>query len=206
MKSKGEGQGAATAVRGRGRPRNPENDAAILKAAREILATSGFDALTFEAVAQMTGISRVTIYRRWPSKAHLVNEIANGGDDRFPDVIEGEGLMAEIRALLGMIHDRYSRKDVAAAAIGMIVSWQKNPGLLVELDAWRELEARDALKTTIEKGKRLGLVREDVDSDAVFDIAVGSIMYGTLFSSRADRRPAIDRIAELIVQGAAPKA
>ena len=90
--------------RTRGRPRNPANDAAILACAREILATQGADALTFEAVAQATGISRVSIYRRWPSKAHLVTDIATRGNTVFPDVIEEEGLRAEMRAILTLLH------------------------------------------------------------------------------------------------------
>ena len=96
--------------RSRGRPRNPANDAAILNAARDILATHGFDALTFEAVAQAAGISRVSIYRRWPSKAHLVNEIANRGNEQFPDVIEEQGLEGEVRAVLALLHGRYSQR------------------------------------------------------------------------------------------------
>ena len=68
------------ARRGQGRPRSPVTDQLILDAARKMLATGGFDALNFEALAQAAGVSRPTIYRRWPTKALLVNEIAHGGD------------------------------------------------------------------------------------------------------------------------------
>jgi len=63
------------AVRGRGRPRDLEKDAAIRDAAWEVLADKGYEGLTFEAVAEMTGCSRATLYRRFASKLELVETI-----------------------------------------------------------------------------------------------------------------------------------
>jgi AcrR family transcriptional regulator len=62
-------------VRGRGRPRDLEKDAAIRDAAWEVLADKGYEGLTFEAVAEMTGCSRATLYRRFASKLELVETI-----------------------------------------------------------------------------------------------------------------------------------
>ncbi|QZP08112.1 TetR/AcrR family transcriptional regulator [Caenibius sp. WL] len=191
--------------RTRGRPRNPANDAAILACAREILATQGADALTFEAVAQATGISRVSIYRRWPSKAHLVTDIATRGNTVFPDVIEEEGMRAEMRAILTLLHDRYSQKDVAAASIGALVAWQRDPALRGELEASQEQEAREMFRGVLAKGKARGMVRKDVDSDALFDIAVGAIVYARLISALPDRTIDIEQIVDIIVRGTEPR-
>lgn len=191
--------------RARGRPRNPENDAAILASARDILATQGFEALTFEAVAQATGISRVSIYRRWPSKAHLVTDIATRGNTPFPDVIEAEGMRAEMRAILTMLHDRYSQKDIGAASIGALVAWQRDPVLRGELQADHEVEARGTFRAVLDKGKRLGIVRAEVDSDALFDMAVGAIVYAKLFSSLPDRTMDIEHVVDIIVRGTDPR-
>lgn len=191
--------------RARGRPRNPANDTAILASARDILATQGFEALTFEAVAQATGISRVSIYRRWPSKAHLVTDIATGSNTAFPDVIEDEGMRGEMRAILTMLHDRYSQKDIAAASVGALVAWQREPQLRGELEAEHEKEARATFRAVLDKGKKLGIVRGDVDSDALFDMAVGAIVYAKLFSSLPDRAIDIERIVDVIVRGTDPR-
>ncbi|AZI36644.1 putative TetR family transcriptional regulator [Caenibius tardaugens NBRC 16725] len=188
--------------RARGRPRNPANDAAILAAASDILAAQGFDALTFEAVAQAAGVSRVSIYRRWPSKAHLVTAIATRGDQQFPDVIEEEGLEGEILAVLRQLYDRYSQKAIGAASIGALVAWQRDPALRGELEAGLERDARTAFRQTIDKGKAQGMVRHAVDSDALFDIAVGAIIYGKLFSSLPARTIDIEHIVDIVVRGA----
>jgi AcrR family transcriptional regulator len=44
----------------------------ILEATIDILARSGYAALSFEDVASRAGVSRTTIYRRWPAKPDLV--------------------------------------------------------------------------------------------------------------------------------------
>lgn len=58
--------------RRRGRPRLRENDLAIRNAAWQLLAERGYDGLSFEGVADLSGCSRTSLYRRFQSKADLV--------------------------------------------------------------------------------------------------------------------------------------
>jgi AcrR family transcriptional regulator len=58
--------------RGRGRPRDPRKDSAIRDAAWDLLADRGYEGLTFEAVAELSGCSRTTLYRRFAAKSDLV--------------------------------------------------------------------------------------------------------------------------------------
>lgn len=77
--------------RGRGRPRDAEKDAAIRDAAWEVLADKGYEGLTFEAVAEMTGCSRATLYRRFASKLELVETILFETSRAVePDIASGE--------------------------------------------------------------------------------------------------------------------
>ena len=57
-----------------GRPRDPRIDAAVLRATVELLAETGYSRLLVAAIAARAGTSKPAIYRRWPSKAHLVHE------------------------------------------------------------------------------------------------------------------------------------
>jgi AcrR family transcriptional regulator len=50
----------------RGRPRDPSCDLAILEATVELLAEVGYDRTSIDAVATRAGVSKPTIYRRWP--------------------------------------------------------------------------------------------------------------------------------------------
>lgn len=55
-----------------GARRNPETEAAVLQAAAELICEQGYAALTMEAVCKRARAGKATLYRWWPSKAHLV--------------------------------------------------------------------------------------------------------------------------------------
>ena len=58
--------------RGRGRPRREGADDEILAVTLAMLRQSGYGALTVDSVAELSGVAKTTIYRRWPSKSALV--------------------------------------------------------------------------------------------------------------------------------------
>ncbi|MFE6919167.1 TetR/AcrR family transcriptional regulator [Streptomyces rubiginosohelvolus] len=64
--------GAATP----GRPKDPRVDAALINAAIEVLAESGWARFTTTAVARRAGTSTASLYRRWPSKQVLAGAVA----------------------------------------------------------------------------------------------------------------------------------
>lgn len=55
-----------------GARRSPDTEAAVLQAAADLIAETGYAALTMEAVAKRARAGKATLYRWWPSKAHLV--------------------------------------------------------------------------------------------------------------------------------------
>ena len=59
---------------GRGRPRSERARAAVLAAATDLLVSGQIDAVTMEAIAAKSGVSKSTIYKWWPSRAHVILE------------------------------------------------------------------------------------------------------------------------------------
>lgn len=60
-----------------GARRNPDSEAAILAAARELLAEKGYSGFSIDEVARRAGAGKPTIYRRWPNKAELFVAVYN---------------------------------------------------------------------------------------------------------------------------------
>jgi AcrR family transcriptional regulator len=54
-----------------GSRRNPDSEAAVLAAARDLLAEKGYAGFSVEEVARRAGAGKRTIYRWWPTKADL---------------------------------------------------------------------------------------------------------------------------------------
>src|SRR6201994_3643808 len=68
-------EGAAAANRPHtGRRRNEAARAAILDATVDLLRAGGLGSLTIDAIAQVAGVGRQTIYRWWPSKGAMLAE------------------------------------------------------------------------------------------------------------------------------------
>lgn len=191
-------------LRLRGRPRNPKTDEMILDAARTLLATKGFEALSFEAIAQMTGITRATIYRRWPTKAHLANEVGNRGEEGLADVLDVEGLDGQIEAWVRQVLAQYRRPEKAAAAVGLITAYQREPLLRDELHTPAEMEARTQLRDILARARKAGLIRTSIDADALFDLIIGAILFRTMFSSVDAPADYADEISMILLQGLRP--
>jgi AcrR family transcriptional regulator len=64
--------GAAEHAPRPGRRRDHTRDPEIMNAALEVLAETGYDGMTIDMVAARARAGKATLYRRWPSKAHLV--------------------------------------------------------------------------------------------------------------------------------------
>lgn len=58
-----------------GARRNPEAEAAILDAARALLAERGYAGFSIDEVARRAGAGKPTIYRWWPTKADLFIDV-----------------------------------------------------------------------------------------------------------------------------------
>ena len=105
----------------------------------------------------MTGVTRATFYRRWPTKAHLANEIGNRGGDGLADVLDEEGLDGQIGALVRQVLAQYRRPEKAAVTVGLITAYQREPLLRDELHTPAELDARTQLRGILVGARTAGL-------------------------------------------------
>ncbi|HXY35695.1 MAG TPA: helix-turn-helix domain-containing protein [Planctomycetaceae bacterium] len=63
---------ASRQATGPGRPRSGAADRAILAAALDVFVEQGIDGTSIEQVAEVAGVARTTVYRRWTSKEALI--------------------------------------------------------------------------------------------------------------------------------------
>lgn len=60
---------------GRGRPRDPAKDVAIVESAAFLFMERGFEATSMDAIASEAGVSKATLYARYPDKDALFREV-----------------------------------------------------------------------------------------------------------------------------------
>ena len=115
-----------------GRPRSEETRRAILVAAGRLLFRKGVSSFTIEEVARLSGASKVTIYKWWPSRGALALDgffsivsptidVALTGDLAADLATQAESIVALFRdtrtgpVLAGLIAEAQSDPDLAEA-------------------------------------------------------------------------------------------
>lgn len=109
--------------------RGATRESAILRATLELLAESGYDQLTIDAVAARARCSKATIYRRWPGKAALViTAVQRHAAQSATDAPDTGGLRSDLLAALEVMRSSLSGQD-AALILGLLSAMHRDPEL-----------------------------------------------------------------------------
>src|SRR6266540_3854334 len=84
-----------------------------------LLLEVGYGELSIGLVSRRTGVNRPAIYRRWPSKMHLVYE-AVFPDKPLPVAQDSGDFTTDLRALCERMVTTYARPEAQAALPGLI--------------------------------------------------------------------------------------
>lgn len=188
----------------RGRPRNAAAREKVLRAARALLGAAGVGAVTIEAVAAASGVSKPTIYRTWPNAQAVVMAALM---QATPVVAPPS---ARVRALPAL---RQQLRDIAAALgsrTGRSVTL-----ILAAADAETELSKAFRHHFILERraeGRRLldsaaarGEIRAGLDLDLVLDELYGAIFFRIMLGHAPVDERMCERLLDQVMSGAGPR-
>jgi len=101
---------------------------AIVRATLELLAESGYDQLTIDAVAARARCSKATIYRRWPGKAALVMTAVRRHAGQPAAAPDTGSVRSDLLAALEAMRSSLSGQD-AALILGLLMAMHRDPEL-----------------------------------------------------------------------------
>lgn len=192
-----------------GRPRNPRATRAILRAALELAAESGFDALTIEGIAARAGVAKTTVYRRWPGVWPILADAVLADVDQYAPLRERgtarESLHEAMRQAARYFTSKRGR--VLRALIGRAQLDDALHRALIE--QW--LQARRAItRGYVQRGIELNEIRADVDPDLVIDVLFGPLYHHLLLPYHESRRATLpeaylDALIDVVFAGLAPR-
>jgi AcrR family transcriptional regulator len=186
----------------RGRPRNPRTDEAIMAATRRLLTDIGYDQVTMESIARAAGVSRPTIYRRWPSKAHVVFEAAFGTEGGTAGLPRSGDFETDLREFVRGAVAFWREPVVEAATMGILAERRRDSELHIRTQQLLDDRIRGELAALVRAGAEQGVVRPDIDTDTLFNVLVGTTLYGALVDGRDDTDHLVDKLCTLVMQGA----
>jgi AcrR family transcriptional regulator len=194
---------AVDAARAPGRPRSTEADDAILEAAIELFAETGFEGLSVEAVAARAGVGKSTVYRRYSCKVELVAAACRAYADLGSEPPDTGSLRADLRALTATLVRVLTTTPVGRVIPTLVADQARIPELAAEQRALVQ-EKRRRHRTVVERAVGRGELRDDVDPELVIDAVVGPVFYRFLVSGALLDDPYLDALVDSVVRAYAP--
>lgn len=183
-----------------GRPRDPRIDGAVLRATVELLAETGYQGLLVSAIAERAGTSKPAIYRRWPSKAHLVHEAVFpiGAATAIPDT----GVLADdLREMIRRTITFLSTPAARAALPGLLGEMAADPSLHAKLlERFADL-LTDGLTARLTRAVAEGDVRADVTATELAETVTGVALAALLTRADGLDDSWVDRTTTLLLKG-----
>ncbi|MCW2517214.1 MAG: transcriptional regulator [Mycobacterium sp.] len=183
-----------------GRPRDPRIVGAVLEATVEMLGEMGYAALSVDAIARRAGTSKPAIYRRWPSKAHLVHEAAFpiGEATELPDT---GSLRTDVRGMVRRSADVLSTPAASAALTGLVGELAADPTLHAALLQRFSGILSQGLTDRLEAAVARGEARPDATAEELVEAVAGITFFALLTHGAALDDAWVDRTATLITRG-----
>lgn len=157
----------------RGRPRDSSVDKTVLEATVDRLTRDGYQRMSIDDVARDAGVTRPTVYRRWPSKeklaiAAVANSVRSTKQEQTGDV--REDLLQQARSLYAHQSDGRFVGLFGTAIVEREHHREIYDHLLTELIRPRRHQVRSIIADGIDQG----VVDENVDAEVVVAMFVGS--------------------------------
>jgi AcrR family transcriptional regulator len=171
----------------------------VFDATLALLADSGYQSLTIDAVAARAGVNKTTVYRNWPTKASLIRAAA---EDRSASLVRTDTTGDPERDLVAMLTS-------VAANLASPVGQALVIATLNEADDPQVREARaefwrvrfDAARGVV---KAATGVTDDAEADAVIEQLIAPLYLRALVTGTAIDRGFIERTVRGVLAGAGP--
>jgi AcrR family transcriptional regulator len=188
------------------RPRiEGDREAEILEAALELLAGSGYDRLTMDAVANAAKASKATLYRRWDTKAELVIDalVRAKGAPQIDDVDTGSlrGDLMAITCNEGGVSD-----DRVIAIMASVITALHRDQQFADLFHERFLAVKFAQALRVyERARNRGEIGPEVDLDLLAPTLAAIILHRAFVLRQPVDDATVARIIDEIVMPAATR-
>jgi AcrR family transcriptional regulator len=159
--------------RGPGRPREPSTDQRILDVALHLMAELGYARMSMDQVATRAGVTKPTIYRRYPGKIQLAMAaiVAYCADAPVPETGDTR---ADLLGQLDQLRRALDRPN-GMGMVGTVLSEEyQTPELLASFREQLVAPRRQAIYMILERARDRGELRPDADLTITATLLVGA--------------------------------
>jgi AcrR family transcriptional regulator len=178
-------------------PRIVRTRQVVYAATLEVIAESGVQQATVDRIAERSGVSRSTIYRRWPTLPQLYYEAFAQIARRSEQPVRGD-TSKELLRYLDDYADRLMDREYCSVLIALLDAAWREPELA---DIRRRVfdEGASRAAAIVEAGIRTGCLRADLVLRDALDAIVAPFLYRRVVEQEAISRKDVRRLHSAVM-------
>ena len=184
-----------------GRPRDGQIDADVVSAVLTVLRRSGYRSVTIEGIARDVQRARTSIYRRWPSKRHLVAYavISELGDNPAPDT---GSLQRDLEAAVKTLWSAFCG-PLGQALGGLVGEMAQDAELATTIREEVLASRRQSIRAAFARALERGEIRDGLDIELVLDMLTAPFYYRALFKHAPITKQTTTEVVNYVLRVAA---
>jgi AcrR family transcriptional regulator len=175
----------------------------VLKAASELVDRLSYDAVTVDAVARASGVSKSTLYRRWPSRQVLVLEAFTYKTNLLTRVDDTGDVARDLYDYLVALTFCLTGGGAASTVANLLAEAIRSDEFAILYQQTLLRERRQGFLAILRRGQLRGQLRDDVDITMVTDAVYGAIHHRLIATKQDIDRAFLQRLGDFAIDGAA---
>lgn len=171
----------------------------MFEATRQLLVEKGYSATTIDGIAKLAEVGRPSIYRRWPSKAHIVNDTIHPAV--LPRLDPAEDFAEEITRVVAGAISVFADAATREAAPGLMNDVRSESSLRDALISGQLATFAGELGQRISAAVERGEARPGLDANILIDIIAGAAIFALSVRDVEDLESLTSGLTEVLLRG-----
>lgn len=151
-----------------------------------------------EAIAAKSGVSKVTIYRRWQSKGALALEVLLEFQD-FSPALETGTSRGDLIGVVRRLHTGLAHPTATGIIPGLATDMARDPTLALAFRDRFVAPRRQSVWSAIERAVKRGDLPTDVDEDLLIDLLIGPFYYRIFITGHRVEPDLADKLVDYVL-------
>jgi AcrR family transcriptional regulator len=172
---------------------------AVLEATAQVVAEGGVEAVRVGEIARQAGVHDSSIYRRWPTKEHLVfDALVEYNRDRLP-IPDTGSLRADLVGYLATVAE-FAATPVGRTIVKAMVGTQDDEAMAAgRAQFWQN--RIDRTRVMIDRAVARGELSADTDAAAALELLVGALYFRLLLTRQPIDDDVTGHLVDVLVNG-----
>jgi AcrR family transcriptional regulator len=172
---------------------------AVLDATLQVVVEQGTSALSVGEIARLAGVHDTSIYRRWPTKEHLILDALLDASQAHIPIPDTGALRSDLVAFATLVADYLADPIGQALMTSMAVAGDDAPLAAARAQFWQS--RFELARTIIDRAVTRGEVPVGTDPAMVLELTIAPVHFRALLTREPLDDDVIGRLVDLVIDG-----